>query len=220
MPGLFLSWLGFDTVGDYGYRLLVAATVGSDVDLIAIDCRGNAKLLAQTKSAHVEGGMAVAPRSFGRFGGDFIAADENGGDLIAFDRKGRARTLVASGLPTGGDIGVESLGFIPPHAPASTLALLGDRGGQAEPHPGDDAFLGVRVKDLLRAGARRGDLIAATEGGAQTIAVHCQRTMSGTSRTARRPHTPRVTSCLPTAADNRGSSLSRTHRTPVWQRKT
>jgi hypothetical protein len=176
MPGLFLSGLGFDTVGDYGYRLLVAATVGSDVDLIAIDCRGNAKLLAQTKSAHVEGGMAVAPRSFGRFGGDFIAADENGGDLIAFDRKGRAHTLVASGLPTGGDIGVESLGFIPPHAPASTLALLGDRGGQAEPHPGDDAFLGVRVKDLLRAGARRGDLIAATEGGAQTIAVHCQRT--------------------------------------------
>ena len=176
MPGLFLAGLGFDTVGDYGYRLLVAATAGSDTSLIAIDCRGRAKVLAQTPSTHVEGGMAVAPRSFGRFGGRFVAADEDGGDLIAFDRKGRAHTLVASGLPKGGDIGVESVGFIPERGPASALALLADRGGQAEPHPGDDAFLGVTVGDLLRAGARRGDLLAATEGGAQTIAVRCPRT--------------------------------------------
>lgn len=175
MPGLFLAGLGFDTVGDYGYRLLVAATVGSDVELIAVDCRGNARALAQSHRRHVEGGMAVAPRSFGRFGGRFIAADENGGDLIAFDRKGRAHTLVASGLPAGGDIGAESIGFIPPRAGTNDLALLADRGGQAEPHPGDDAFLGVRVGDLLRSGAKRGDLLAATEGGAQTIAVRCAR---------------------------------------------
>jgi len=93
-----------------------------------------------------------------------------------FDRQGRAHTLVASGLPKGGDIGVESVGFIPERGPANALALLADRGGQAEPHPGDDAFLGVTVGDLLRAGARRGDLLAATEGGAQTIAVRCPRT--------------------------------------------
>ena len=176
MPGLFLAGLGFDTVGDYGYRLLVAATAGSDTSLIAIDCRGRAKVLAQTPSTHVEGGMAVAPGSFGRFGGRFVAADEDGGDLIVFDRKGRAHTLVASGLPKGGDIGVESVGFVPERGPASALALLADRGGQPEPHPGDDAFLGVTVGDLLRAGARRGDLLAATEGGAQTIAVRCPRT--------------------------------------------
>jgi hypothetical protein len=176
MPGLFLAGLGFDTVGDYGYRLLVAATSGSDTSLIAIDCRGRAKVLAQTPSTHVEGGMAVAPRSFGRLGGRFVAADEDGGDLITFDRKGGAHTLVASGLPKGGDIGVESVGFIPERGPGSALALLADRGGQAEPHPGDDAILGVTVGDLLRAGARRGDLLAATEGGAQTIAVRCPRT--------------------------------------------
>jgi hypothetical protein len=175
MPGLFLAGLGFDTVGDYGYRLLVAATVGSDVEFIAIDCRGKAKVLAQSHGRHVEGGMAVAPRTFGRFGGRFIAADENGGDLIAFDRKGRAHTLVASGLPSGGDIGVEAIGFIPPRADGNDTALLADRGGQAEPHPGDDAFLGVRVADLLRAGAKHGDLLAATEGGAQTVAVRCPR---------------------------------------------
>ena len=176
MPGLFLAGLGFDTVGDYGYRLLVAATAGSDTSLIAIDCRGRAKVLAQTPSTHVEGGMAVAPRNFGRFGGRFVAADEDDGDLVVFDRRGRAHTLVASGLPKGGDIGVESVGFIPERGPANALALLADRGGQAEPHPGDDAFLGVTVGDLLRAGARRGDLLAATEGGAQTIAVRCPRT--------------------------------------------
>jgi len=153
-----------------------AATAGSDTSLIAIDCRGRAKVLAQTPSTHVEGGMAVAPRSFGRFGGRFVAADEDGGDLVVFDRRGRAHTLVASGLPKGGDIGVESVGFIPERGPANALALLADRGGQAEPHPGDDAFLGVTVGDLLRAGARRGDLLAATEGGAQTIAVRCPRT--------------------------------------------
>jgi hypothetical protein len=175
MPGLFLAGIGFDTVGDYGYRLLVAATVGSDVALIAINCRGNARVLAQSHRRHVEGGMAVAPRRFGRFGGRFIAADENGGDLVAFDRKGRAHTLVAAGLPAGGDIGVESIGFIPPRAGRNDMALLADRGGQAEPHPGDDALLGVRVGDLLRAGAKRGDLVAATEGGAQTIAVRCPR---------------------------------------------
>ena len=176
LPGLFLSGIAFDTVGDYGYRLLVAATAGNDAVLVAIDCRGHAKPLAATPSMHVEGGMAPAPRSFGRFGGRLIAPDELGGDLVVFDRRGRGHDLARSGLPAGGDIGVESVGFIPPHAPAGALALIADRGGQAEPHPGDDAFLGVRVADLLDAGARRGDLLAATEGGAQTIAVRCPRT--------------------------------------------
>jgi hypothetical protein len=131
--------------------------------------------LATTAPLHVEGGIATAPASFGRFAGDLLGVDEDGGDVIVFDRRGRGHTLVASGLPAGDDIGVESVGFVPAHARGADLALLADRGGQAQPHPGDDAFLGVRVAALLRAGARRGDLLAATEGGAQTIAIRCPR---------------------------------------------
>jgi hypothetical protein len=175
MPGLFLAGIGFDTGGAYGRRLLVTATSGNATTLLAIDCKGAVTSLATTAPLHVEGGIAPAPRSFGRFAGDLVAVDENGGDVVVFDRRGRGRTLVASGLPSGGDIGVEAVGFIPAHARGADLALLGDRGGQAQPHPGDDAFLGVRVASLLHAGARRGDLLAATEGGALTIAIRCPR---------------------------------------------
>ena len=176
MPGLFLAGLGFDTVGDYGYRLLVAATAGSDTSLIAIDCRGRAKVLAQTPSTYVEGGMAVAPRNFGRLERPLRRRRRTAATSSPSTARAAPTPSSASGLPKGGDIGVESVGFIPERGPASALALLADRGGQAEPHPGDDAFLGVTVGDLLRAGARRGDLLAATEGGAQTIAVRCPRT--------------------------------------------
>jgi hypothetical protein len=173
--GSFASGIAFDTTGDFGFRLLVTALVGSAADLVAIDCRGRMQTLGETRSIHVEGGMAVAPRSFGRFGGQLIAPDELGGNIIAFDRHGHAKSIAASGLPTGPDIGVESVGFIPANAKAGATALLADRGGQAEPHPGSDALLGVKLGALLRAGARRGDLLAATEGGALTIAVRCDR---------------------------------------------
>jgi hypothetical protein len=173
--GSFASGIAFDATGDFGFRLLVTALVGSAADLVAIDCRGRARTLAETPSIHIEGGMAVAPRSFGRFGGRLIAPDELGGGIIAFDKHGHAKPIAASGLPAGPDIGVESVGFIPLDAKASATALVADHGGQAEPHPGSDALLGVKLGALLRAGARRGDLLAATEGGALTIAVRCDR---------------------------------------------
>jgi hypothetical protein len=175
-PGGFLSGIGFDTVGDFGYRLLVTVVRGDAVDLVAIDCRGRPEVLGTTQPLYAEGGIAVAPRSFGRYGGQLIAVDEQHGGIIAFDRRGHGRVIAQSGLPAGGDIGVEAVGFIPDHALGSTTALLADRGGQAQPHPGSDAFLGVKVSSLLRAGARRGDLVAASEGGAATVAVRCPRT--------------------------------------------
>ena len=55
------------------------------------------------------------------------------------------------------------------------IALMADRGGQAQPHPGSDALLRVSLGALSRAGAKPGDLLAATEGGATTIAVRCAR---------------------------------------------
>jgi hypothetical protein len=79
--------------------------------------------------------------------------------------------LVArSGLPHGGDIGVESEGFVPRGAGWS--ALLADRLTPGNPHPGDDVVLRLRVASL---GVRAGDLLVATEGGALTAAVRCGR---------------------------------------------
>ncbi|MBV9803918.1 MAG: hypothetical protein JO130_12030, partial [Solirubrobacterales bacterium] len=40
-------------------------------------------------------------------------------------------------------------------------------------HPGDNLLLRVSSAALFAAGARPGDLLDATEGGARTVAVHC-----------------------------------------------
>jgi hypothetical protein len=79
--------------------------------------------------------------------------------------------LVAeSGLPHGGDIGVESEGFVPA---GSAGALVADRLTPGNPHPGDDAILRLPGAALKAAGVRAGDLLVATEGGALTDAVSC-----------------------------------------------
>jgi hypothetical protein len=92
-------------------------------------------------------------------------------------------TLADSGLPAGGDIGVESAGFVPPGA---SVAYLADRFSAGNKHPGDDAILRL---DLARAGVRAGDLLVATEGGARTIDVRCEpeasRKQSGSACTVR-----------------------------------
>jgi hypothetical protein len=116
----------------------------------------------------MEGGIAVAPSGFGRFGGDLIAPDEGSGRVYAVEPSGRVATLAESGLPAGGDIGVESAGFVPAGASAAYLA---DRFSAGNKHPGDDAILRL---DLARAGVRAGDLLVATEGGARTIDVRCR----------------------------------------------
>jgi hypothetical protein len=123
----------------------------------------------------VEGGVVVAPRGFGRFGGRLIAPDELSGRLIAVDAGGRAVELARSGLASGGDIGVESLGFVPSGFDRGMTALLADRAVPGNPHPGTDSILGVSGAALRSAGVRAGDLLAATEGGAETIAVRCGR---------------------------------------------
>src|SRR5262249_59551847 len=79
------------------------------------------------QAPRLAGGIAVAPRSFGRFAGQLIAPDEVGGGLVAIDAGGRATTVVDSGLATGGDIGVESVGFVPTRFGARGAAFLADR---------------------------------------------------------------------------------------------
>ena len=81
-----------------------------------------------TRSApKLEGGIAVAPASFGRFAGELIAPDENSGRVYAISPEGRSTLLADSGLARGGDVGVESAGFVPPGFGPSWSALVADR---------------------------------------------------------------------------------------------
>jgi hypothetical protein len=169
LPGL-LNGITFDTSGRFGHRLLVTATKDDKTTVVAIDCRRRIRTVTRTAPA-LEGGIAVAPGSFGRYAGRLIAPDERTGRIWAIGASGRSQLVADSGLPTGGDVGVESGGFVPQHF---TRAYLADRVSPGNAHPGNDAVLTIGRRALLRAGVKPGDLLLATEGGAQTIAVRCR----------------------------------------------
>jgi hypothetical protein len=164
--------IAFDNVGRFQRRLLVTAARHGATTLFAIDCRATVTVVAARGPA-VEGGIAVAPASFGRFGGDLIAPSETTGRVFAFQPDGAAVTIAESGLPAGGDIGVESAGFVPPRFTRAGAAYLADRSSRGNAHPGTDHILTLTGWQLVRAGARPGDLLVATEGGAKTILVRC-----------------------------------------------
>lgn len=167
--------IAFDTTGRFGYRLLVTSVAGGKTTVFAIDCRGRVATLTLT-APNVEGGMAVAPASFGRFAGDLIAANEISGKIYAIGPDGRSNLIADSGLPHGQDIGVESAGFVPPGFGAGWSAFVSDRRTTRNRHPGDDLILALGGSALNRAGVRSGDLLLASEGGALTIDVACART--------------------------------------------
>jgi hypothetical protein len=169
--------IAFDETGLFGHRLLVTATAASHTSVYAIDCRGAARTLARD-APKVEGGIAVAPQSFGRFAGDLIAPDENSGRIYALAPDGRSRLLADAGLPHGGDVGVESEGFVPARPAAGWSALVADRLTPGNPHPGDDVILRIGAAALAAAGVRAGELLVATEGGAHTDAVRCAASCS------------------------------------------
>jgi hypothetical protein len=174
--GVFPSGIAFDRFGRFGYRLLVTATSDNNTrtTLYAIDCLAHSSVIAQA-AVHVEGGIVVAPLSFGRFGGDLIAADENSGRIYAFGRDGTVQPIADSGLPSGGDIGVEALGFVPSRV---TAVYFSDLGAPGSPTQGDNGLLALRGQDLANASLRTGDLLAAAEGGGTTIAVSCAASCS------------------------------------------
>jgi hypothetical protein len=175
--GSFLSGIAFDHVGRFGSRLLVSALVANKLTLYAVDCRGRSSVVLRD-GPRIEGGMAVAPKSFGRFGGQLVAVDENSGRIYAFDRRGRVQLLAESGLAAGPDIGVESVGFVPSTFRRRGAAYMADFGAPGAPTTGTDSLLTLRGADLARAGVRAGDMLAATEAGAVTIAVRCLRRCS------------------------------------------
>ena len=163
------SGITFDGGGRFGHRLLVTAGFRGRTTVYGIGCDGRLTVIA-AGAPHMEGGVSVAPATFGRFAGDLIAPDENSGLVYAVNPAGRVVTLARSGQPAGGDVGVESAGFVPPGA---TAAYLADRFSAGNRHPGDDAILRLSAAGRARAGIRGGDLLVATEGGARTIDVRC-----------------------------------------------
>lgn len=169
LPGL-IDGVAFDPVGRFGHRLLVTVNDGSHTAVVAIGCHGSVQV--RTRHApRLEGGIAVAPASFGRFAGDLIVPDETGGRLFAVNPAGKVAVLARSGLPHGQDVGVESESFVP--AGAHSGALVADRLTPGNRHPGDGALLRIGPSALRAVGVRAGDLLVATEGGALTDDVRC-----------------------------------------------
>ena len=170
--GLTPTGIAFDATGHFGHDLLVTARGRAATAVLAIDCTGRVRAITARAPA-MEGGIAVAPASFGRYGGDLVAAGEASGRIFAIAPDGAAVTLAASGLPRGGDIGVESTGFVPPGFGTADAAYLADRYSQGNRHPGTNSILRLPGSELIQAGVRAGDLLAATEASARTIAVRC-----------------------------------------------
>ena len=175
--GAMPNGIAFDHAGGFRHRLLVTAAVSNGTALFALDCAGGVSTIAP-HAPRLEGGIEVAPASFGRYAGDLIAPDEHSGRILAIDPQGAAHTVARSGLPSGADVGVESAGFVPPEFDRGQAAYLADRRSPGNPHPGTDSILRVSGADLVRAGVHPGDLIVASEGGAKTIVVRCARTCS------------------------------------------
>lgn len=171
-----LNGIAFDNVGLFSRDLLVTGPVNGKTEVAGIDCSGNVHVVTMAAPV-VEGGIAVAPQSFGSFGGDLIAPDELSGLIWAIAPDGSARQVVSSGLAHGGDIGVESLAFVPSgFTSRGGYVYYSDRATPNNPHPGTDHVLRLSSADLSAAGVQDGDMLAATEGGASMIDVRCLTT--------------------------------------------
>jgi hypothetical protein len=179
IPGVqSLNGIAFDDVGFFGHRLLVTGLAGAGkTDVAAVDCNGGVTVLTRTAPV-VEGGLAVAPIAFGAYGGQLIAPDEYSGNIYAIDAHGVSTLVVKSGLPTGGDVGVEGIGFVPPGFSGGGTVFYADRATPNNPHPGTDSLLALSAAAVSGAGVKEDDLLAVTEGGATMIGVHCDTTCS------------------------------------------
>jgi len=171
-----IDGLAFDNTGAFDHRLLVIGPNGSRTVVFAVDCTGTVKVVTRSAPT-VEGGIAVAPSTFGAFAGDLIAPDEVTGRIYAIAPDGNATTIARPGLPVGGDVGVESLGFVPAgFFSRGGFVYYSDRLTAGNAHPGTDSLLRVSSSDLGALGVQEGDMLVATEGGAAMVAVRCAAT--------------------------------------------
>jgi hypothetical protein len=182
-PGL-LNGIAFDATGRFAHRLLVTSTASGVTTVFAIDCRGRVKTVTRD-GPKVEGGIAVAPASFGAYAGDLIAPNEVAGDLYAFGPSGKATLILRAPVPHGQDVGIESEGFVPAQF---TEALVADRLTPKNRHPGDDQILRLGRAALRSAGVHAGQLLVVNEGGADTIVVRCASDLCSARVIATGPH--------------------------------
>ena len=171
-----LNGIAFDTTGAFGYRLLVTGAHAPHGTVAAIDGDGNVTVIT-AQAPTVEGGLAVAPSTFGRFAGDLIAPDELSGKIYAIAADGSSRVVATPALAHGGDVGVEGAGFIPDIDLAGATVYFADRATPGNLHPGTDNLLALDGAELARAGAAGGDLLVGSEGGAGLVAVRCGLTL-------------------------------------------
>jgi hypothetical protein len=168
-----LGGIAFDTSGQFDHRLLVTGTKSGKTTVFAIDCNGGVNVITRTAPV-MEGGLAVAPSSFGAFAGQLIAPDELSGKIYAIAPGGQVTLIARPALPTGVDIGVESVGFVPDgFAARGGSVYYADRLTPNNRHPGTDKLLRLSSTDLANNLVQDGDLIVATEGGARLLAVRC-----------------------------------------------
>jgi hypothetical protein len=174
-PVDLLTGIAFDATGRFGNQLLVAGRRGNRTVLFSIDCRGRLKTLTENAPL-IEGGMEVAPQLFGEHGGDLIAADENSGDVIFIRYDGTSGVLIRPDLPAGPDIGVESVGFLPPgFIGRGGTAYVADRRSPGSPTEGTDAIWRVTPERFSQVRIDENDLIVVTETGRTTV-VRCRTT--------------------------------------------
>jgi hypothetical protein len=172
--GSFLGGIAFDTVGRFGYRLLVTATTADRTTIYAIDCRGRTRAIARGLPK-IEGGLAVAPATFGRYGGSLIGVDELTGYVYAFAPTGHVGVVARPALANGADLGVESVGFVPRGFKRSGAAYLADLGAPGSPTVGTNTVLELPGSEMTRMHVRAGDLLVSTEAAGITVAIRCGR---------------------------------------------
>ena len=176
IPADGVNGITFDTTGKFGNRLIVTGPKQGKTAIYTIDCTGKVHAVTETAPTP-EGGIVVAPAGFTGYGGALIAPDELSGKIYAIDQDGGVRLVATSTLATGGDIGVESGGFIPAGFSANSgYVYVADRSTPGNPHPGTDTLLRLSAADLKPTGVNDGDLLIATEGGDLLEAVHCAAT--------------------------------------------
>jgi hypothetical protein len=172
----FLGGIAFDATGRFGNRLLVVVRRQGRTAVVAVDCRGARTVVADGVPT-MEGGVAVAPEGFGMHGGELIGADELSGDVVFVRADGQSGVLATSGLPAGGDVGVESVGFVPPEfAERRGSVFVADRRAPGAPSEGTDSIWRLGDEAIRSAGVGAGDLLVATEQGGRTVAVRCRAT--------------------------------------------
>ena len=161
-----LTGITFDATGRFGNHLLVAGRRGDRTVLFSVDCRGRLRTVTD-RAPLMAGGIAVAPATFGRHGGDLVGAHESSGDLVFIRFDGASGVLVRPDLPAGRDVGAASVGFVPDD--------FLRRKGSLHVAGGDGTIWRMTADALGPFGVDENDLVVAGRTG-RSAAVRCRAT--------------------------------------------